>query len=139
MSGINVECGSFHGSDKSCTALEGVVRELRGRIELGSPTWAALDRLELVMAEPVNHFDIPARDAAVLFPAFKAYFEDQRIELGNPDPEEAPERGDGLSVEDLVAAKWGEGQGWRFLCLYDLCRACEASLATGKPLNFSRW
>jgi hypothetical protein len=90
------------------------------------------------MAEPVNHFDIPARDAAVLFPAFKAYFEDQRTELGNPHPERAPDI-DFKRGGDLVAAKWGEGQGARFLCPYDLCRACEASLATSKPLIFSRW
>jgi hypothetical protein len=138
MSGIDVGCGSFVGGDKSASALEGVVRELRGRIELGSPARAALERLESVLAQPVNEFDIPASDAAVLSPFLKAYFEEQRIELGNPKPEEAPdidyERGG-----NQVDAKWGESQGWRFLCLYDLCRACEASLTNREPLLFARW
>ena len=138
MSGIDVACGSFHGEDKSCSALEGVVQALRDRLELGSPASASLDRLEAVVAQPVNEFGLSARDAAALFPFFKAYFEDLRAKLGNPSPEEGPDI-DFQRGGDQVAAKCGEGRGWRLLCLYDLCRACEASSVTGKPVNFARW
>jgi hypothetical protein len=138
MSGIDVGCGSFQGSDKSCSALEGVVQRLRRRIALTSPARAALDRLEATMAQADNYFDIPASDALLLYPAFKAYFEEQRIELGDPEPEQAPDI-DYRRGGNQVDAKWGEGQGWRFLCLYTLCRACEASSANGEPLSFERW
>jgi hypothetical protein len=138
MSGIDVGCGTFTGGDKSCSALEGVLQRLHGRIDPGSPAQAALDRLETAMTQSDNYFDILASDAALLFPFFNAYFEEQRVELGNPVPKEAPDI-DYRRGGNQVDAQWGEGQGWRFLCLYDLCRACEASLANGKPLEFARW
>ena len=137
MGGIYVECDDFYGEDKSCSALKGVVEALRARSDLGAEARKAIERLATHINQPIGEFSITSTDVSVLLPHFRAYFDELRTKLNGPPPEEAPDY-DFKAGLDLTEAKWGAGDGWRYLCLYDVCRAAEVSLRTRKPIQFTR-
>lgn len=138
MSGIDVMCGDFSGGDKSCSALSGVAIGLREHLGNDAAVVEAFARLEALIAAPLNEFEITHVDAALLQPSVQAYRDELCAQLGNLAPEEGPDFDFDAGLNQ-VQAKSGAGNGWRYLCLHDLCRALEASARLSLAVQFSRW
>lgn len=138
MSGIDVLCGDFSGGDKSCSALGGVAIGVHKHLGTDAATVEAFARLEALIAAPLNEFEITHIDAALLHPSIRAYRDELCSQLGNLAPEEGPDF-DFEAGLNQVEAKWGAGDGWRYLCLHDLCLAFEVSERLSLPVQFSRW
>lgn len=131
MSGGYISCGTFHGDDKSGSALQGVLEGLKALEDARYSEIVARLREELDQATGEVQIDVGT--AAILAPAIRTYREAIEAELGGPrDPFE-------VAAEDAqkmnpIDAKWGAGLGWRYYCVVDLETALDVSAAEGEPV-----
>lgn len=136
MAGGYISCGKFFGDDKSGSAISGVFEALPALLpesERDSFVEDVLNPLAADLEENEDHFSIDPQDAQRLLPLVDDLYEAYGEELGHPRPFEAPQCDEdrGLNSSD---AKWGQGIGWRYYCLYDLRQALKLSVSKGDPV-----
>ncbi len=136
MGGVYIQCGSFIGSDKSGSAIEGLVDELLPLADL--PQQRALERVRAALdAEPDGDYGrVPQADAVNLIALLESYVADihrrhgpiaHPFELINRDFAENPSL-------DPGAAKYGQSRGWRLYCATDLAEACKVAAQEGEDI-----
>ena len=138
MAGGYIQCGDFMGSDKSGSAISGLVDALpkfappadQSFVEavIGPLRQAVANCQEYILIEP----DIAAR----LIPALERFNAHVGQQLGFPEPWDAPAKDDDAGLEP-IEAKWGEGKGWQYYCSNDLVQACRVSTETREPICVS--
>jgi hypothetical protein len=133
MAGYQVFCGEFYGTDKSVSAIRGIIE---GIIELDAEALdePAVARLQAAFSDWPDYVEIDADDAAALllhFTGYQGYLADIIGPLA--DIHDAI-RYDENAPFDATEAKAGAGLGWRFYGLHSLCEACRVSIATREPV-----
>jgi hypothetical protein len=119
MSGLSIQCGTFHGHDKSGSALSGVLKKLS---DISQEVAKSIDS----QFENAEYALISVRHAKVLLPDLVFFRYVLLDQIGHDDwwKKAMDEEASGL---DPVRAKWGSGLGWQLYCVNDLIRACEIS------------
>jgi len=126
MSGLNISCGAFQAGEKSGTAIERVLRELR---ELSDES-----RDEILAGFDEGEFTlIPPDIATELVPRIRNYRDALISEIGHDDFLREMTREENLGICS-VKLKWGEGRGWRLYCAVNLLAACEHSAVSREPV-----
>lgn len=139
MAGGYIQCGGFMGSDKSGSAISGVIDALPDFVEselrrsfmesITVPLREALDACqEYILIEP----GIAER----LIPALESFNARIGQELGFPEPWNAPAKDEEAGF-DSIEAKWGKGKGWQYYCANDLLQACRVSTESREPICVS--
>ena len=124
MGGINIRCGSFSGTDKSGSALGGVLRDMAA--VASAEESAVLGRLTAAFDAASEYIFIEADDARRLLPLLRRYSDKVDAQLPVPgDPLDQIAREEGRGDVDLTELKYGAGLGWRAYCARDLLRAFE--------------
>jgi hypothetical protein len=126
MAGGNIHCGTFEAADKSGSAFEGVIKEIRSSIESIAEDFARqLDEGEYVLISPLM--------AKNLIEVLDIYLILLIKEIGNDDCHQEILREENAGM-DPVDAKWGESRGWRLYCVTDLLGACRTSINENEPV-----
>jgi hypothetical protein len=139
MAGGYIHCGGFMGSDKSGSAIFGLIDALPEFMPTGdrrlfvdaviAPLREALDGCrEYILIEP----SMTER----LIPALETFNVRIGQELGFPEPWDAPAKDEEAGLEP-TEAKWGKGKGWQYYCAHDLLQACRVSVETREPVCVS--
>ncbi len=129
MSGLNISCGDFVADEKSGTALERVLSDLKGLPDVDRQRiLAGFDNEEFTLIAPdlANRLIAPLRD----------YRDALVAEIGHADFLREMEREE-RSGMCSVKLKWGEGRGWRLYCTVNLLAACEHAAASHLPVAVS--
>ena len=141
MAGGQIICGDLELSDKSGSALTGVLDELESL-----PDWNAAPDLSGLFArirrtlcgdgdpEWSDFILIEPAQAQLLQPLLESARRRLVDELGTSDPHAAIDLDAAVEGLDPVSAKWGAGRGWRLYCIIDLIEAAEHSVATGEVI-----
>ena len=126
MAGGNIHCGSYEASDKSGSAFEGVIKEIRSSIEeIAEDFDRQLDDAEYVLIQP--------EQAHELIKVLSSYRSRLIKEIGNEDFNQEILREENAGM-DPVEAKWGKSRGWRLYCTNDLLGACQTSIRENEPV-----
>jgi hypothetical protein len=139
MSGGYIQCGGFMGSDKSGSAIFGLIDALPEFLPIAdrlsfrdtviAPLREALDSgQESILIQP----NIAER----LIPALENFNARISQELGYAEPWDAPAK-DKESGLEPIEAKWGKGKGWQYYCAHDLLQACRVSVESREPICVS--
>lgn len=126
MAGGSIHCGSFVSGDKSGSAFEGVLKDMRVLIpEIAEEIDRQLEEGEYVLIEP--------GEVKKLIEPLTNYRLKLVEEIGHDkfDQEISREEEAGM---DSVSGKWGESRGWRLYCVNDLLGACQTSLKEMEPV-----
>lgn len=126
MAGGNIHCGSYESGDKSGSAFEGVLKDIRAHVqEIAEDIERQLEEGEYVLIE--------VAEVKKLIEPLTNYRDNLIEEIGhdNFDKEIAREEEAGM---DPVDGKWGESRGWRLYCVNDLLGACQTSLKENEPV-----
>jgi hypothetical protein len=139
MAGGYVHCGGFRGSDKSGSAISGLIDALSEfvpttdrpsfLIAVTAPLREALDSCQ-------EYILIDANIAELLIPALESFNTRVGHELGFPEPWDAPAKDEEAGL-DSIEAKWGKGKGWQYYCAHDLLQACRVSAESREPICVS--
>jgi hypothetical protein len=139
MAGGYIQCGGFMGSDKSGSAISGLIDALPEFI----PTADRLSFIDAVIAplrEALDscqeHILIKPNIAERLIPALEGFNTRTGQELGFPEPWDAPAKDEEAGLEP-IEAKWGKGKGWQYYCAHDLLQACRISAESREPICVS--
>jgi hypothetical protein len=140
MSGGYISCGNFLGSDKSGSAIYGVLDALPALLapderERFQDSIITPIRLAIENAQE-QEILIDPNVASHIAPVAEKLYTRLGEALGHPLPHEAPPI-DAQSGLDPVEAKWGKGKGWQYYCLHDLLKACRVSIESGEPICLS--
>jgi hypothetical protein len=141
MGGGYIQCGDFSGSEKSGSAISGLIDAL--------PEFApAADRrsfAEIVIAplrEALANYEeyilIEPTIAARLIPVLENFNSRVGEELGFPEPIDALAKDDEAGLNP-TEAKWGKGKGWQYYCAHDLLQACRVSADKREPIYVTFW
>jgi hypothetical protein len=134
MGGVYIECGSFAGEDKSCSAIEGVLEDMA--LEADAPQRDAIARIEGSLNSGEEHVEIDATDAQSLLSLVSRYRSDLLRRIAPiTDPFEQIERDLQANPDlDPTAAKYGKSIGWKLYCVIDLEKAFAVSVEEDKPV-----
>lgn len=139
MAGGYIQCGSFMGSDKSGSAIFGLIDALPDFM----PTTDRLSFMDAVIVplraaldECQQHILIEPNIAERLIPALESFKARIGQELGVPEPVDAPAKDEEAGL-DPSEAKWGKGKGWQYYCAHDLLQACHVSAESREPICVS--
>ena|SRR6266849_3688780 len=127
MAGGYIHCGTFSGSDKSGSALEGVLNSLPD--EAGHIRQA----IEAQLDDKQQFALIPEQQASQLLPLLLSYREQLVLQIGHEDWKRETETEERAGL-DSIELKWRSGRGWKLYCATDLIGACNASLAQHEPI-----
>ena len=133
MSGGNIMCGGFEGSDKSGSAIAGVLDGMLKDAKKNDELVDIVEGLKSSMEEGEDHLLIDPELADVLLPAVNAYHKKLKAKLGDVDPFKVIELDEADGIDPLDA-KWGKGQGWQYYCTSDLIEALKESKKTEEPV-----
>jgi hypothetical protein len=139
MAGGYIRCCDFEGSDKSGSAISGLIDSLPefvSKAESHSFTEAVTGPLRSALEDCQDHILIEPSIAQRLIPALENFNARIGLELGFPEPCDAPEKDQEAGL-DSIDAKWGKGRGWQFYCANDLLHACRVSVEAGVPICVS--
>ncbi|MEL3921449.1 hypothetical protein [Aeromonas enteropelogenes] len=126
MSGGNINCGSFQAGDKSGSAFEGVLNEIKSSIEsLASELFQQLESEEYVL---ITQERIPELSSVL-----QEYRKELIRDIGHEDFAMEIEREESAGMNS-IDAKWGESKGWRLYCVNELLGACAVSLKEDQPI-----
>jgi len=131
MGGLHISCGDFEGEDKSCSAIFGVITEIRKVCEQAQ----VLQALEAMQAkiEEDGYFEMTPKQAEILQPAITDYHSTLVQTFVGLEPHEAIDADEAAGI-DPGAAKYGDGKGWQFYCTTDLVKALAKSMAEKEPV-----
>jgi hypothetical protein len=139
MSGGYIQCGDFMGSDKSGSAISGLVdalAEFTPPAERDSFAETVIVPLREALADCEDHILIEPDIAVRLIPALESFNARVGQELAVSEPSDAIEK-DKEAGLNPIDAKWGKGKGWQYYCAHDLLTACRVSIETGEPICVS--
>ncbi len=126
MAGGNIHCGTYEARDKSGSAFEGVLKEVRASIfDLATEIDRQLEENEYVL--------LSTEQAKQLIEPLNDYHNRLIEEIGHDDfnREIQREEDEGMNPVD---AKWGVSRGWRLYCVIDLLGACRTSVNENEPV-----
>ncbi|WP_179505856.1 MULTISPECIES: hypothetical protein [unclassified Sphingomonas] len=133
MGGINIYCGSFSGGDKSGSAFESVLMEMK--VMASAFEAETIDRLKTDLDKASDHLLIQASDAKNLLLLTRRYCVVINAQLAAPgDPLDQIARDEARGKADPTDLKYGAGLGWRAYCANDLLKAFEAAEAGAEPV-----
>jgi hypothetical protein len=136
MSGGYIHCGTFMGSDKSGSAISGVIDALPDFIPAADrPSFlrSVIDPIREALNAGQEYILIEPAIAEQLTPVLESFYARLGQELGSPEPWYAPSRDEEAGIDPLEA-KWGKGKGWQYYCADDLLKACRVSVDCGEPI-----
>ncbi len=126
MAGGNIHCGSFKAGDKSGSAFEGVIKDIRNKIEeIAEDIDQQLDENEYVL--------LSKDQAETLLVPLEEYINSLVAEIGHESWNLEIENEEKAGM-DPVEGKWGLSRGWRLYCAEDLLGACQTSLSENEPV-----
>ncbi|MBL4900908.1 MAG: hypothetical protein JKX76_14960 [Colwellia sp.] len=126
MAGGNIHCGTYEAAEKSGSAFEGVIDEIRSSIEVIAENFdRQLEEGEYVLILP--------KQAKKLIETWSNYRSHLINEIGNEDFDQEILREENAGM-DPVDAKWGKNRGWRLYCVTDLLGACQAYIRENEPV-----
>ena len=126
MAGGNIHCGPFEAGDKSGSAFECVLNDLRTQIvEIAEDISLQLEENDYVLLSPVQ--------AGKLVDPLKKYIDHLVAEIGHENWSQEIENEEKAGL-DPVEGKWGKSRGWRLYCAKDLLGACQTSLIENEPV-----
>jgi hypothetical protein len=126
MAGGNIHCGSFEASDKSGSAFEGVIKDIRLEIyEIAEDIDQQLDSQEYVL--------LSTEQAAALTVPLEKYINYLVAQIGHDNCELEIENEEKAGM-DSIEGKWGLSSGWRLYCAKNLLGACKTSLLENEPV-----
>lgn len=134
MGGVYIRCGSFEGSDKSCSPIQVVLQDLAA--EANPSEQSALLRIESLLEGASDHIPIAPQVAALLLSLVSRH----RTALAEKiapitDPFEQIERDNQASPDrDPTDAKYGKSLGWKYYCILDVEKAFEVSAREREPV-----
>src|SRR5262245_9543319 len=126
MAGGYIQCGDFMGSDKSGSAISGLLDALPKFVPSADRqafVEAVVGPLHEALADCQEYILIEPNSAARLIPALESFNARVGQELGFPEPWDAPAKDEEAGLEP-TEAKWGKGKGWQYYCAHDLLQAC---------------
>jgi hypothetical protein len=139
MAGGYIQCGDFMGSDKSGSAISGLMDSMPEFVPLAdrqSFVETIIAPLREALANFTEYILIEPNVAARLVPALESFNARIGQELGFPEPWDAPAKDKEAGIEP-TEAKWGKGKGWQLYCAHDLLQACRVSAEAREPICVS--
>lgn len=134
MGGIYIQCGSFEGEDKSCSAIDGVLEDLV--LNADASQRDVIARIERSLNGGEEHLEIDAADAKSLLSLVTRYKSDILSRIApTTDPFEQIQldhRAD--PALDPTDAKYGKSTGWKLYCVIDLETAFTVSVEEDEPV-----
>lgn len=133
MAGYQVACGEFVGTDKSVSAIRGIIE---GIIEMDPESLdePAVARLQESFRDWPEMVEIDSDDAAALLPHLLRYQRYLAEIIGPLDDIHDAIRYDEAAPFGMSEAKAGAGLGWRYYGLHSLCEACRRSQSNREPV-----
>lgn len=133
MGGIYISCGDFSGSDKSCSAIDGVIREMMPHAT--EEQQRALLSVNAGLDSGNEYTMIEAEQARILLPLVVRYREQiEALIAPIRDPFDQMQKDfDDTPSLNPTEAKYGKSVGWRYYCALDLEKAFTVADGTGEP------